>query len=201
MAKQNSQYQQIETFEPLRSEVEAALKKKLCTPKDFEYLRERIYARLHTLVSRTTLMRLWGYVDENVTPRKGTLDILSRFLGYKDWEGFQENASLLKEQQSSPVMSRKLSVSSDLYIGERLRLTWQPGRVCDVEYIGDLSFRVIASENTRIQPGDTFQCSLIVEGEPLYLDNLRKGDSSSSAKPVAYVCGKKTGVNFEFCVK
>ena len=201
MAKQNSQYQQIETYEPLRSEVEAALKKKLCTPKDFEYLRERIYARLHTLVSRTTLMRLWGYVDENVTPRKGTLDILSRFLGYKDWEGFQENASLLKEQQSSPVMSRKLSVKSDLYIGERLRLTWQPGRVCDVEYLGNLSFRVIASENTRIQPGDTFQCSLIVEGEPLYLDNLRKGESSSSAKPVAYVCGKKTGVNFEFCVK
>jgi len=198
MAKQNSQYQQIETYEPLRSEVEAALKKKLCTPKDFEYLRERIYARLHTLVSRTTLMRLWGYVDENVTPRKGTLDILSRFLGYKDWEGFQENASLLKEQQSSPVMSRKLSVKSDLYIGERLRLTWQPGRVCDVEYLGNLSFRVIASENTRIQPGDTFQCSLIVEGEPLYLDNLRKGDGSSSSKPVAYVCGKKTGVNFEF---
>ena len=60
MEEQNSQYQQIENYELLRSEVEAALKKKLCTPKDFEYLRERIYARLHTLVSRTTLMRLWA---------------------------------------------------------------------------------------------------------------------------------------------
>ena len=65
MEKQNSQYQQIETYELLRSEVEAALKRKLCTPKDFEFLRERIYARLHVLVSRTTLMRLWGYVDED----------------------------------------------------------------------------------------------------------------------------------------
>ena len=193
MEKQNSQYQQIETYELLRSEVEAALKKKLCTPKDFEYLRERIYARLHTLVSRTTLMRLWGYVDEEVTPRKGTLDILSRFLGYQDWESYQENASLPKEQQSSPVMSRKLNVNSDLYIGERLRLTWQPDRVCDVEYLGNLSFRVIASENTRIQPGDTFQCSLIVEGEPLYLDNLKQGEMPA----IAYVCGKKTGVRFE----
>ena len=35
------------------------------------------------------------------------------------------------------------------------------------------------------------------EGEPLYLDNLRKGDGSSSAETIAYVCGKKTGVNFE----
>ena len=188
---------QMIPYGQLRTDIETALKKKLQTPKDFEYLRERIYARLHTLVSRTTLMRLWGYVDEEVTPRKGTLDILSRFLGYLDWESYQENASLPKEQQSSPVMSRKLNVNSDLYIGERLRLTWQPDRVCDVEYLGELSFRVIASENTRIQPGDTFQCSLIVEGEPLYLDNLRKGDGSTSAETIAYVCGKKTGVNFE----
>ena len=188
---------QMIPYGQLRTDIETALKKKLQTPKDFEYLRERIYARLHTLVSRTTLMRLWGYVDEEVTPRKGTLDILSKFLGYKDWESFQENTMLPKEQQSSPVMSRKLSVNTDLCIGERLRLTWQPDRVCDVEYLGELSFRVIASENTRIQPGDTFQCSLIIEGEPLYLDNLRKGDGSSSAETIAYVCGKKTGVNFE----
>ena len=188
---------QMIPYEQLRTDIETALKKKLQTPKDFEYLRERIYARLHTLVSRTTLMRLWGYVDEEVTPRKGTLDILSKFLGYKDWESFQENTMLPKEQQSSPVMSRKLSVNTDLCIGEKLRLTWQPDRVCDVEYLGELSFSVIASENTRIQPGDTFQCSLIIEGEPLYLDNLRKGDGSSSAETIAYVCGKKTGVNFE----
>ncbi len=188
---------QMIPYEQLRTDIETALKKKLQTPKDFEFLRERIYARLHILVSRTTLMRLWGYVDEEVTPRKGTLDILSKFLGYRDWLQYQENACLAKEQQSSPVMSRKLSVNTDLCIGEKLRLTWQPGRVCDVEYLGNQSFRVIASENTRIQPGDTFQCSLIVEGEPLYLDNLRKGDGSSSAETIAYVCGKKTGVNFE----
>ena len=34
---------------------------------------------------------------------------------------------------------------------------------------------------------------LQVEGEPLYLDNLRQG----SAPPIAYVCGKKSGVRFE----
>ena len=107
----------------LCKEIETALGRQMQTPKDFEFLRDRIYARLHVLVSRTTLMRFWGYVDEDVTPRKGTLDILSRFLGYKDWESFQENAKLPKEQQSSPVMSRKLRVSSDLGVGEELRLT------------------------------------------------------------------------------
>ena len=187
MEKQNSQYQQIETCEQLRSDIETALKKKLQTPKDFEFLRERLYARLHMLVSRTTLMRFWGYINEDVSPRKATLDILTQFLGYQDWDGYCQNSLLPKEQQSSPIMSRRLSVANELNKGERLRLTWQP------EYLGDLTFKVIASENTRLQPGDTFECSLIVEGEPLYLDNLIQGQKL----PTAYVCGKKAGVLFE----
>ena len=193
MEKQNSQYQQIETCEQLRSDIETALKKKLQTPKDFEFLRERLYARLHMLVSRTTLMRFWGYINEDVSPRKATLDILTQFLGYQDWDGYCQNSLLPKEQQSSPIMSRRLSVANELNKGERLRLTWQPDRVCDIEYLGDLTFKVIASENTRLQPGNTFECSLIVEGEPLYLDNLIQGQKL----PTAYVCGKKAGVLFE----
>ena len=161
------------TTEQLRTDIETALNRKLVTPKDFDFLRERIFARLHVLVSRTTLMRIWGYVNEGVEPSNSTLRILSQFLGYRDWEAYCQNALLPKEQQSSPVMSRRLSVTNELSRGERLRLTWQPQRVCDVEYLGEL-----------------FQCSLIVEGEPLYLDNLRQGNRP----PIAYVCGKKTGV-------
>lgn len=180
--------------EQLRSEIETALKKKLCTPKDFEFLRERIYARLHILVSRTTLMRLWGYVEEDVTPRKGTLDILAQFLGYQDWDSYCQNSLLPKEQQSSPIMSRRLSVAKELTRGERLRLTWQPDRICDIEYLGDLQFRVMASENTRLKAGDTFECSLIIEGEPLYLDHLKQ----DAQQAISYVCGKKSGVLFEY---
>jgi hypothetical protein len=196
MEKKTSQYQQIETCEQLRSEIETALKKKLQTPKDFEFLRERIYARLHILVSRTTLMRFWGYINEDVSPRKATLDILAQFLGYQDLDGYCQNSLLPKEQQSSPVMSRRLSVAKELVEGERLRLTWNPERICDIEYLGNLQFRVVASENTRLKTGDTFECSLIIEGEPLYLDNLRQ----DGHPPIAYVCGKKSGVFFEYVI-
>ncbi|UKK48255.1 hypothetical protein L6475_13785 [Prevotella sp. E9-3] len=196
MEKKTSQYQQIETCEQLRSEIETALKKKLQTPKDFEFLRERIYARLHILVSRTTLMRFWGYINEDVSPRKATLDILAQFLGYQDLDGYCQNSLLPKEQQSSPVMCRRLSVAKELVEGERLRLTWNPERICDIEYLGNLQFRVVASENTRLKTGDTFECSLIIEGEPLYLDNLKQGDQP----PIAYVCGKKSGVFYEYMI-
>ena len=178
----------------LCKEIETALNHKIKTPKDFDLLRENIYARLHVLVSRTTLMRIWGYLSEDVTPRVGTLSILAKFLGYSDWEGYCKNALLPKEQQSSPVLNRRLSVASALDPGDCLRLTWQPDRVCDIEYIGNLTFRVMASQNTRLHKGDTFQCSIIIEGEPLYLDSLIQGD----APAIAYVCGKKSGVGYEF---
>ena len=178
----------------LCNDIEIALNRKMQTPKDFDFLRERLYARLHVLVSRTTLMRLWGYVDEGVTPRKGTLDILAQFIGYQDYEDYCNNALLPKEQQSSPVMSRRLSVEKELHYGEHIRLTWQPDRECEIEYMGDLAFRVVLSKNTRLREGDTFECSLIVEGEPLYIDNLKQGDMPT----IAYVCGKKSGVMFEY---
>ncbi len=184
----------MNTFEILRSEIETALKRKMATPKDFDFLRERIYARLHILVSRTTLMRLWGYLDEAVTPRKATLDILARYLGYQDYDAFCQNSQPPQEQQSSPVLSRRLNVAGELTQGEKLRLSWQPDRICDIAYCGESQFCVVASEHTRLKKGDTFECHLIIEGEPLYLDNLRQGGQA----PIAYVCGKKSGVRFEY---
>ena len=177
----------------LRSSIEEALHHKMCTPKDFEFLRERIYARLHVMISKTTLMRMWEYVDEPVEPRKSTLDILAQFLGYQDWDSYHQNALLPEEQQSSPVLGRRLSVAEELKCGDRVRLSWQPGRVCDIEYMGELRFKVTVSQMTRLREGDTFRCSLVVEGEPLYLDDLRQGDRP----PIGYVCGKQSGVMFE----
>ena len=57
----------------LCKEIETALNHQIKTPKDFIFLRDNIYSRLHVLVSRTTLMRIWGYLSE---------DVMKRFLWY-----------------------------------------------------------------------------------------------------------------------
>ncbi len=186
--------EKMNEIEKLRKDIEKALAHPMQTPRDFEYLSKRIYARLHIMISTTTLKRIWGYLNDGGQPRASTLNILTKFLGYHDWEEYHQNAMLPEEQQSDPIMSRKLSVTKELHKGDRIRLTWLPGRVCDIEYLGGLDFRVLASEKTRLCPGDTFQCSLIVEGEPLFLDSLIQQGKS----PIAYVCGKKSGVGFEF---
>ena len=175
-------------------DIEQALGREIRTPKDFEMLRERIYDRLHILVSATTLKRVWGYLNDGVHCRQGTMDILARFIGFQNYEEYETNASTYRQEtQSSPVMSRKLNVDEELKAGDRLRIIWQPDRECEITHLGSLTFRVDNSRNTRIKEGDTFQCSLFIEGEPLYIDNLIQ----ESRPPVAYVCGKKSGIRFE----
>ena len=177
----------------LLGEVEQAWGQPIRTPKDFEQLSQAIFERLHTNVSPTTLKRLWGYLSEEVQPRQGTLDILARFVGFADYARFASSIGQGEEMQSSPVFSRRLSVAEVLRPGDRLRLTWRPDRVCEVRYEGNLRFTVEASVNTRLQPGDRFQCALLIEGEPLYLDQLCQGANP----PVGYVCGKREGIRFE----
>lgn len=178
----------------LRADIEAALGHALTLPRHFSALSDTVFRRLGVMLSRTTLMRLWGYVDEPVTPRRATLDILSRFLGYDDWHHYLAARPLAAaEAESNPLlMARHISVSDDLEPGQRLRLTWHPGRVCVVEYQGGLTFAVVSSERTRLQPGDTFRCALITDGEPLYLTHLLR----AGEPPVSYVCGRHHGVRW-----
>ena len=53
-----------ECLEQLKISVERVLGKKLLTPKDYDYLSEHIFSRLHIMISATTLKRLWGYLKD-----------------------------------------------------------------------------------------------------------------------------------------
>ena len=178
----------------LRQAIEESTGQRPQTPKDFDQLSESIYNRVGEMVSRNTLRRIWGRMSDEREPRHSTLSILARFIGYTDLEAFVTNSTAPDDvQPSSLSLSRQLSVIDGLTRGDCVRLMWHPGRVCDVEYNGDLHFCVIASKNTKLMPGNTFLCSLIIEGEPLYLDQLRQGRNP----PTAYICRKLGGVRFE----
>jgi len=60
----------------------------MCTPKDFNFLSDKIFDELHQHVRTSTLKRLWGYIPSTIMPRKATLDLLAQFAGYANWSGF-----------------------------------------------------------------------------------------------------------------
>ena len=79
---------QEQALAQLRKLIETTVDRKMKTPKDFDFLAEQIFEKIHETVSPTTLKRIWGYLSEPSTPRLSTLDLLAQFVDYKDWEAF-----------------------------------------------------------------------------------------------------------------
>ncbi len=87
----------------LRQKIEEEVGRQMQTPKDFDYLSDCVFEECHQKISPTTLKRLWGYLSEVATPRISTLNILSQFAGYQDWESFCLQMQPPIEQEEKPV--------------------------------------------------------------------------------------------------
>lgn len=171
----------------LRKRIEDDLKRKMKTPADFIFLSGAIWERTHETMSPTTLKRLWGYIDGADTTRNCTLNILSKFLGFNDWDGFLANIS--QDNGSNFVKSQHIK-AEDLSIGDHVLVSWKPNRRCTFRYLGDYKFIVEKAENSKLKVGNTFSCSLFILGEPLYLNDLVQENNP----PVAFVVGNKDGL-------
>ncbi|MBO4340530.1 MAG: hypothetical protein J5835_03770 [Bacteroidales bacterium] len=171
----------------LKKQVEARLDRKMKTPKDFSFLRSSIWENNHEIISATTLKRLWGYIKGADEMRISTLDILSRFLGFNDWEGFLLN--LDQSDGSSPIRSFHISID-ELEPGDRVFVSWKPDRRCTFRYMGNSEFTVEKAENSKLAEGDTFSATLFILNEPLYLNNFVHG----SNPPVPFVVGNRDGL-------
>jgi hypothetical protein len=185
----------MEAKEKLILDIETSLHCKMKTPRDFDFLRLSIYARLHEIISATTLKRFWGYLkNEEVQTRPHTLDVLARFVGYKDFEDFCAQADCLDEVQSG-IKAEERITSEGLRRGQRLIITWRPDRRIVVRHQGEGCFEIVEAENTKLSVGDTFRCHLMIQHEPLYLDEVMH----QGLPPMVYVAGQKDGVVIEVC--
>ena len=72
----------------LLTRVEEKYAKPLKTSNDFNALAFHLKHRCNEFISPSTLKRLWGYVDYPHTPRLQTLDSLSHYLGFNDFNTF-----------------------------------------------------------------------------------------------------------------
>ena len=98
----------------LREAVEHKAGRKMATPKDFNFLSEHIFEEIHTRISPSTLKRIWGYLQNDNTPRSTSLNILANYVGYDDWDNFLASAKkeygilleepeVADEQQETPI--------------------------------------------------------------------------------------------------
>ena len=163
---------------------------------DYDRLSHQIMKVLNEYLSPTTLKRFWGYLPaEQVKPRLHTLDVLARFAGYRSFAQFSEqtgstDSSTQMESVQSGFLEGVSITPEDLDIGQIITLTWNPDRKIVVRHQGKGYFRVEEVENSKLCVGDTFRCRLMIQHEPLYMDDL----VHLGQPPVSYVAGMRDGV-------
>jgi len=181
--------------ELLKQEVERMMGRQLKEARDFEELSELLSSHTRERLSPTTLKRLWGYLhNEEVQTRRYTLDILARLVGFHDYEDFLSRADGLDEVQSG-ILSESGITTDGMMRGQRLVITWRPGRRIVVRHLGDSRFEIVEAENTKLNVGDTFRCHLMIQHEPLYLDDVMH----LGGPAMTYVAGQRDGVSVHLC--
>lgn len=166
-----------DAVERLREKVEEKIGRHPLTPTDFNFLALSIQDATQETISISILKRVWAYVSNPHTTSATTLSILSRFVGFTDWENF-----CVWFRGTSDAESGFLSVltvrADELRPGDQLELTWNPGRRVVLLHEGGGRFRVMEKERTKLNVGDTFSASLFALHQPCYVTALTQTDGT-----------------------
>lgn len=181
--------QNIPELNYLLTQVEKHYGRRVATSTDFEALSVFIEHETGELLSASTLKRLWGYVSSRPSPRKDTLDILSRFIGHRDFRQFCDSLKTT-EAFASNFLTDKAVYCSDLEPGATLILGWNPNRQVTLQHLGGGAFEVTASENSKLQPGDRLEVSHLMKGYPLFIPRILR----DGAYTPAYIAGNNGGL-------
>lgn len=165
---------------------------KMKTPKDYDFLSQSIYDRTKCLISVSTLKRFFGYLSQKGSQSHSTLDVLSRYVGYRDWNAFEQQLEGNNSVDSCTLLCHKM-YSAEIPCGRDVRVVWNPNRECIFRYLGNECFVVLSSVNSKLVADATFKCHLFIDDEPLFLTELVM---PGETKPVDYVCGRNNGIRF-----
>jgi len=183
-------------LEDLRNDIRklAGFQDKTLSPSDFDMLEQLIKAKFpQSAINAKTLKRFFGYdkTDETSFVRLYTLDVLSQYVDFDNWDAYLEHLRLLEGSGSGDFKGNRIN-ADDLQVGDTLQISWQPNRKSSLKYLGSQRFEIIATENSKWQVGDTFFCKHFIQGKPLYVDNLT--DKNGILKSAMYVVGESGGI-------
>lgn len=72
-----------------------------------------------------------------------------------------------------------------------MEIGWSPNRLLTLEYLGDSTYEVKASENSKLQPGDRFVTGCFIMRQPLLLPYIiRDGENT-----MPFIAGRNGGLN------
>ena len=183
-------------IEELKTLVEQKYGKILGTTTDFEEFSLHLEKLTGHYISASTFKRLYGYVNDDHKPRIATLDVLAQYLEYKSYMDFLQWLKTSTKYNSSFFKANQL-VSNDLHKGERIAIGWSPNRLLELRYLGDSTYEIERSENSKLQVGDRFVTGCFIKEQPLYLPYIERGGERTAS----FVAGRNGGLTIISIVK
>ena len=177
----------------LRREVEGVFGGPLLTHVHFVSLADAIESTLREHISPTTLERVWGYSTRHYdTVSRRTLDVLANYANVGNWDEFCQ-IIIQRAGTESDFFTDDIVTVSALQVGARLRLGWQPDRVCEVRYMGNNRFVVESVTNGSLRVGDSFSCMQLQLGRLMYMDCFQRA-GETPAENQRYAVGRENGL-------
>lgn len=162
-------------------------------PSEFLKLRDWISHRTHQILGDSTLKRVWGYVNEDVSPRQSTLDILANAAGFECFQSFCEEIMIRYPVESDFITHGEEAIrSEDLPLNSIVELSWMPDRVVKLLHTSAFEYKVIENQNSKMKVGDIVEIGWFRQNQPLHADII---DEKGSRK--WYTAGTRNGICFK----
>ena len=117
----------LDDIDLLKEAVEQKFGAKILYAKDCSALSDTVFEATGNKISETTIKRLWNLVASVFNPSKYTLNSLSKYIGYDDWDDFVSNrhsvtkkAENIEKWEQIRQKARAISYNSFLSVKNRM---------------------------------------------------------------------------------
>jgi len=167
--------------------LEKQLGKEIRYSSDFEQLAFDIEKRTRQRIGVNTLKRLFGQIEGANEPRLYTLDMVARYLNFKNWDELLDS---LDEKGNSDFSSIEEIEIDKLTKGDRIGFYYPPDREVLIEYIEKNQFKVIESLNSKLKAEDRIEVNHFVLKYPLLVNDVKRNNISLGK----FTAGKISGI-------
>ncbi|MDL2213105.1 hypothetical protein LJC21_02790 [Bacteroides sp. OttesenSCG-928-E20] len=167
--------------------LEEKLGKEIRYSSDIEHLSFDIEKYTSQRISVNTLKRLFGLVQGVKEPRLFTLDVIARYLNFKNWDDITDS---LSNHGNSSFSSIEEIIIEDLQRGDKIVFGYTPDRLVTLEFVEDKTFTVVESFNSKLLLNDTLIINHFVLNYPLLVNRVIR-DGVNLGK---FTAGKVSGI-------
>ena len=168
--------------------IEEKLGMEIKYPNQCEILVQAIEDATGQILGLSTVKRMLGFTDEQRIPRQSTMDILSKFLGYKDAALMSKDIN--EDSDISDFTWMDSVEPEDLEEGTQIQVTYEPKRLLILTYLGGYKFIINESKNSKLDKGDILEIHQLVRGMELAVKHVwRNGEDLG-----AYTGAKQGGL-------